>query len=136
MPLSDETVIAGRAVQLKCQINPDANPTPVVEWSRDGEPLNIDRAFTSIGGESCVLRIKMVERSDEGCYTCTVTNKKGVASSSATVTVMSPPDPPSKPSAQPLTTTSVSLSWTPPTFTGHSPVTIYLVECKDTVSDR
>lgn len=93
-------------------------------------------AFTSLGEESCVLRINMVERTDEGMYTCTVANKKGVAYSTATVTVMSPPDPPSKPIAKPLTSTSVSLSWMPPTIIGHSPVTIYLVECKDTISDR
>ena len=135
-PLSDETVMAGRSVQLKCMINSDASPPPVVEWSKDGLPLNIDRAFTSLGEESCVLRIQMVERDDEGIYTCTVANKKGVVSSSAKVTVMSPPDPPNKPLARPLTSTSVSLSWTPPTFVGHSPITIYLVECKDVVSDR
>ena len=134
--LSNETVIAGRSVQLKCQINKDAQPTPTVEWTRDGEPLNIDRAFTSLGEESCVLRINMVEMGDEGTYTCTVTNKKGVASSSAKLTVMSPPDPPGKPVAKPLTSTSVSLSWAPPTFIGRSPVAMYLVECKDTVSDR
>lgn len=134
--LSNETVIAGRTVQLKCHINKDANPPPSVEWTKDGEPLNIDRAFTNIGEEMCVLRINMVERSDEGFYTCTVSNKKGEAYSCARVTVMSPPDPPGKPIARPLTSTSVSLSWTPPTFVGRSPVTIYLVECKDTISDR
>lgn len=135
-PLSDKTVIADRSVQLKCRISADALPPPVVEWSKDGLPLNIDRAFTSLGEESCILRIQMVERDDEGTYTCTVANKMGVVSSSAKVTVMSLPDPPSKPLARPLTSTSVSLSWTPPTFIGHSPITMYLVECKDIDSDR
>jgi hypothetical protein len=128
--------MADRSVQLKCLINSDANPPPIVEWSKDGRPLNIDRAFTSLGEESCILRIQMVERDDEGTYTCTVANKMGVVSSSAKVTVMSPPDPPSKLLARPLTSTSVSLSWTPPTFVGHSPITMYLVECKDIDSDR
>ena len=135
-PLSDDTVMAGRSVMLKCMIDSDVNPPPVVEWSKDGLPLNIDRAFTSLGEESCVLRIQMVERDDEGTNTCTVANKKGEVSSSAKVTVISPPDPPSKPLVRPLTSTSISLSWTPPTFIGHSPITIYLVECKDIVSDR
>ena len=135
-PLSDDTVMAGRSVMLKCMIDSDVNPPPVVAWSKDGLPLNSDRAVTSLGAESCVLRLQMVARDDEGTYTCTVANKKGEVSSSAKVTVISPPDPPSKPLVRPLTSTSISLSWTPPTFIGHSPITIYLVECKDIVSDR
>ena len=135
-PLSDEAVIVGRSVQLKCMINSDANPQPLVEWSKDGRPLNIERAFTSLGEESCVLRIQMVELDDEGTYTCTIANEMGVVSSSAKVTVTSPPDPPSQPLVKFLTSSSVSLSWTPPTFVGGSPITIYLVECKDTMSNR
>ena len=46
------------------------------------------------------------------------------------------PYAPSKPVVHTLTSTSVSLTWNPPTFTGHSPITIYIIECKDTISNR
>ena len=47
-----------------------------------------------------------------------------------------PPDPPGKPIVKPLTCTSVSLSWEPPASDGHSPIKLYIVECKDSVSNR
>ena len=87
--ISDETVIAENVVQLHCQIEEGATPTPSVEWTHNWKPLNIDRAFTSFGGESCVLRIKSVQASDEGTYTCTIWNEHGVASSTARLTVLS-----------------------------------------------
>jgi len=134
--ISDETVIAENVVQLHCQIEEGATPIPSVEWTHNWKPLNIDRAFTSFGGESCVLRIKSVQASDEGTYTCTIWNEYGVASSTARLTVLSPPDPPGKPIVKPLTCTSVSLSWEPPASDGHSPIKLYIVECKDSVSNR
>ncbi len=79
--------MVGHSVRLRCLLN-DAFPLPTVEWSHNGTALNIDRAFTSIGEESCVLRIKGVEQGDGGLYTCTVTNPQGVATSSAKVVVI------------------------------------------------
>ena len=62
---------------------------PNVEWTRNHQPVNIERAFTNFGGESCVIRIKSVQASDEGMYTCTIWNKHGVATTSAHLTVLS-----------------------------------------------
>ena len=47
-----------------------------------------------------------------------------------------PPTPPHQLFVKPLSSTSVLLSWAIPTHTGHSPITHYLVECKDVISDR
>ena len=107
-----------------------------VEWLHDSLPLKIERAFIS-SGQTCLLNIKNVYQSDEGTYTCVMTTPTGeTSSSSAKLTVLGSPNPPSKPEVKQITSTSVSLSWTPPSFDGHSPITLYLVECKDTHGGR
>ena len=89
--LTDETVIAGRPVQFRChcQLDGHSQPLPSVEWRHNGLPLTIDRAFASVGEESCVLRVNDVEERDGGEYMCSVTNEMGVATSSARLTVLS-----------------------------------------------
>ena len=88
-PLSNETVIAGRTVHFKCEVTKGV-PPPTVSWTKDGLPLNIDRAFCSEGGETCILKITEVGRSDEGTYTCTIKNSSGKdLTSSAKLTVLS-----------------------------------------------
>ena len=47
-----------------------------------------------------------------------------------------PPKPPTGLVARPITSTSVSLTWDPPIITGHSPISLYLIECKDTIGNR
>ena len=87
--LSNETVIAGRNVHFKCEVTKGV-PPPTVVWTKDGLPLNIDRAFCSEGGETCILKITEVGRADEGTYTCTIKNSNGKdLSSSARLTVLS-----------------------------------------------
>ena len=106
-----------------------------MEWFHDGEPIKSIRAFIS-NGRTCVLKIKDVIPEDEGLYICMVSSQGSNISTSAKLTVLGPPKPPSQPDIKQITSTSVSLSWTPPTFDGHSPITIYLVECKDTLGNR
>lgn len=133
--LSDETVLSGHGIQFKCVLAEDY-PDMTVEWLHDSLPLKIERAFIS-SGQTCLLNIKNVYQSDEGTYTCVMTTPTGeTSSSSAKLTVLGSPNPPSKPEVKQITSTSVSLSWTPPSFDGHSPITLYLVECKDTHGGR
>ncbi len=89
VPLSSETVIAGRSIQLKCEIKSCVHPAPSITWLHDGIPLSIDRAFTNCGEKMCVLKINDVQRSDEGQYTCNISNKMGLVTSTATLTVLS-----------------------------------------------
>ncbi|CAI8043349.1 Kalirin [Geodia barretti] len=133
--LTDETVIVSRTVRFRCKIA-RSHPEPSVEWSHDGKPLTHDRAFTSLGDENCLLRLQNVAQEDEGLYTCTICNKNGCCTSTARLTVIGPPSVPGKPVVKPVTSTSVRISWTPPTHSGHSPINLYLIECKDTLSGR
>ena len=88
MQLLDETVITGRAVTFRCQLEGKPHPPPVVEWSHNGAILTIDRAFASFAEEKCVLRINEVDPLDDGHYTCTIANSEGVASSAAKLSVL------------------------------------------------
>ena len=88
-PLCDETIISGRSVYFRCGFDGSTYPLPSVEWSCNGALLTIDRAFASVGKDSCVLRINDVDVMDEGDYTCTIANEEGVASSTARLTVLS-----------------------------------------------
>ncbi len=133
--INNETVISGQDVQFSCVLA-EAYPDIHVEWQHNGNPLKREKAFTS-SGKTCLLKIQEVSPCDEGVYTCRLTlpNKEG-ASSTARLTVLGPPNPPGKPSAHQITSTSVSLSWSVPNFDGHSQITVYIVECKDTQSAR
>ncbi len=88
VPLANQTVTCGQSVQLKCEVDSSVYPTPSVTWSHDGIPLSIDRAFTNVGDKICVLKINDVQSNDEGVYVCTISNKMGVVSSEARITVL------------------------------------------------
>lgn len=87
--LSDENVFIGRTVIFRCQLDGMPHPPPNVDWSHDGAIVTIDRAFSNFGEENCVLRINDVAVSDDGSYTCTVSNSEGAASSTAKLCVIS-----------------------------------------------
>ena len=87
--LSNESVIAGRSVTFRCQLEGVPHPSPSVDWSHNGTLLTIDRAFSSFSEGRCVLKINEVEVGDDGDYTCTIANSEGVASSTATLCVIS-----------------------------------------------
>jgi hypothetical protein len=65
----------GEEVKLKCPIQ--GHPAPMVTWSRAGE--EIDFSWTRFRASRRVLRIRGVERSDRGVYTCKGINGFGSA---------------------------------------------------------
>ena len=123
-------MIKGQDVQFTCVLTENYSGLSV-DWEVNGKPLTRQKAFIS-SGKSCILKIQEACSFDEGVYTCRLTLPNGgIAISSAKLTVLGPPCSPGKPSVQQITSTSVSLSWTQPTCDGHSPITVYLVECRD-----
>lgn len=87
--LSGENIMAGRSVTFRCQLDGVPHPPPSVDWSHNGSLLTIDRAFSNYSEDKCVLKINEVEVGDDGDYTCTIANSEGVASSTATLCVIS-----------------------------------------------
>ncbi len=132
----DETVIKGQDVQFSC-ILAEKYTGLIVNWELNNKSLKRENAFIS-SGKNCILKIQNVcPQLDEGIYTCQLTLPNGsVANTSAKLTILGPPLCPTKPTVQQITSTSVSLSWKSPSFNGHSPITVYLIECKDTQGDK
>lgn len=69
-----ETVVdAGTTVVLNCQA--DGEPTPMIEWSRQGRPLlGISRFSTLSNG---TLRISSAQKEDTAEYECVARNLLG-----------------------------------------------------------
>ena len=85
--------------------------------------------------QDCILQIDSISQKDEGTYTCKVYVKDQFCQSTAKLMVVRCPNAPGKPRVQKITSTSVSLSWTLP-FDGHSPVKLFIVECKDKITNK
>ncbi|XP_032380766.1 hemicentin-1 isoform X2 [Etheostoma spectabile] len=79
-----ETVVdAGSTVVLNCQA--EGEPTPVVEWSRQGRPLLGNDRFSSLSNGS--LRISSAQKEDTAEYECVARNLLGSVLVRVTLTV-------------------------------------------------
>ena len=65
----------GGAAKFRCSLAVDS-PNVKVEWLHNGNPIKHKRAFVH-EGQTCIFKIKPVELSDGGNYSCHVTIDKG-----------------------------------------------------------
>lgn len=79
-----ETVVdAGTTLVLNCQA--EGEPTPVIEWARQGRPLLGNNRFSSLSNGS--LRISSAQKEDTAEYECVARNLLGSVLVRVTVTV-------------------------------------------------
>jgi hypothetical protein len=123
----------GTTVSIPCQVTREDGTTVVYRWYRDGvlvETINIQPGDLEREG---------VREAERGRYRCVVEiAASGVGGQPLEEVIgaltLGVGEPPSNPSAStsPLITTitthTLTLSWTPPTFTGNLPLTGYVVE--------
>lgn len=69
---------------LECDVQKDPDITVKWIWTKDGSP--VDAARTTLQADG-TLRIKTVQESDAGTYTCRVESVAGNAATSGTLTV-------------------------------------------------
>lgn len=81
--IKNQPLKPGTQVVLEARVV--GNPTPQVEWLKNGSPLRNYRARTEYDPQSgiCSLTIPQMFADDIGEYTCKATNTNGVADSSA-----------------------------------------------------
>uniref|UniRef100_A0A3B3Z9C0 Myosin, light chain kinase 5 n=1 Tax=Periophthalmus magnuspinnatus TaxID=409849 RepID=A0A3B3Z9C0_9GOBI len=85
-------------------------------------------SFRSSESQSSV-EISQACPEDQGCYTIVVRNRQGFAHHTVTLSVIDRPDPPaSHPVVSKLTSDSLVLSWTGPSYDGGTAVLGYIVE--------
>ncbi|XP_022249211.1 protogenin-like isoform X2 [Limulus polyphemus] len=103
-----------QTARFLCIVN--GTPPPSVQWLKNGKPMYLNgRIKFKTDGE---LVISQTMISDSGIYQCVASNKAGTRSVAARLFVKSTgvqPDTPHNLKAQTLTSTSVLLSWKPPT---------------------
>uniref|UniRef100_A0A0K0CTJ0 non-specific serine/threonine protein kinase n=1 Tax=Angiostrongylus cantonensis TaxID=6313 RepID=A0A0K0CTJ0_ANGCA len=73
--------------QCKLICTLQGNPTPKVEWFKDGVPVDQDRVQTTFRSGVCTLEIFSTRLDDAGTYSCTATNPLGEVTTECTVTV-------------------------------------------------
>lgn len=79
-----ETVVdAGSTAVLNCRAK--GEPTPVIEWSRQGRPLLGTDRFSTLSNGS--LRISSAQKEDTAEYECVARNVRGSVSARVTLTV-------------------------------------------------
>ncbi|XP_076007425.1 hemicentin-1 [Genypterus blacodes] len=79
----DTVVDAGTTLVLKCQA--EGEPTPVIEWSRQGRPLLGNDRFSVLSNGS--LRISSAQKEDTSEYECVARNLLGSVLARVTLTV-------------------------------------------------
>lgn len=85
-PLKDVIGDEGKSLVLSAPFT--ANPVPMVEWSKDGVPLQpSDRVLVTCDGKKVGLEILNAVPSDAGRYSVTISNPLGEESSEANATI-------------------------------------------------
>lgn len=83
LPMSMYGAVNGN-ITIPCR--PEAAPTPEITWLKNGSPIGLRTGLEVLYNGD--LRIKGVQMSDEGLYTCKATNVNGEASSHCALTVI------------------------------------------------
>lgn len=86
--LKSQSVLEGSDCTLEVKFS--GEPSPFIEWRKNGEEVNQGRRLQIINKESVtMLRILSIRKSDSGEYTVLLTNKLGADSSSANLSITS-----------------------------------------------
>ena len=75
---TDVHVISGRMATIMCQLGDAGLPAAMIEWTRNGRPLNESHYPLTNGRENLVLSI--VFEADEATYCCSAENAAGIDS--------------------------------------------------------
>ncbi|CAL8090942.1 unnamed protein product [Calicophoron daubneyi] len=111
------------------------SPPDKVTLTKDGVPVPLegDRFSVEVAPGEVIITDSKAEKKDAGQYKVDLENEKGSDSVPVTVKVVGPPEPPKGPlDISNIKADSCSLAWNPPTDTGGSPVTNYVVEKMNT----
>ncbi|MCP9266046.1 Twitchin [Dirofilaria immitis] len=108
-------------------------PVPEASWTVNDKAIKHGgrcKMITERGKH--LLKIENAERADSGKYTLILKNDSGKCDSTATVTVIGPPDQPKGPLViSDICDDGATLAWKPPDDDGGEPLEEYIVEAQD-----
>ncbi|XP_066263902.1 titin-like isoform X2 [Branchiostoma lanceolatum] len=118
---------------LRLYVPVSGRPSPSARWRHNGGNLvPTHRVMFSDTEISTQLIIKQVERYDAGRFDLRLINEEGSCTVAIHVVVMDKPSAPAGTlKASDVTATQATLSWEKPEDEGHSPVTHYVVEMRE-----
>ncbi|KAF6776198.1 hypothetical protein AHF37_04474, partial [Paragonimus kellicotti] len=119
---------------FKIRIPYSGSPPDDIEVTKDGIPvdLNSGRFQLTITPDEVVITDTKAEKTDEGDYKIKLKNEKGEDTLPLKIKILGPPASPQGPlEVSNIKADSCTLSWRPPTDTGGSPITHYVVEKQD-----
>ncbi|XP_062704117.1 myosin light chain kinase, smooth muscle, partial [Aedes albopictus] len=103
-------------------------PEPQVIWMRTGRPIeDINAAIATKPGCS-ILTINGINANQSGKYAAFIINNYGSETTSASVTVEGPPDPPSGKPSVALDSQGVTVTWCGPPYDGGCMISGFLLE--------
>ncbi|XP_055006337.1 myosin light chain kinase, smooth muscle-like [Boleophthalmus pectinirostris] len=127
----------GEKARLHCEFKSVSVPVACC-WVYNKEKVVLGGtriSFRSSESQSSV-EISQACPEDQGCYTVVVRNRQGFAHHSVTLSVIDRPDPPaSHPVVSKLTSNSLVLCWTGPSYDGGTAVLGYIVEFREEKSE-
>ncbi|XP_034050119.1 myosin light chain kinase, smooth muscle-like [Thalassophryne amazonica] len=122
----------GEQAVLHCDFRTISVPVACC-WIYNREKVVVERPQTSVKSSEnhSSVEISGACPEDTGLYTIVVKNRRGSAQHTVSLSVIDRPDPPaSHPVVSQLTTQSLVLSWTGPSYDGGTAVLGYIVETK------
>ena len=85
--LRPRLIMSGNSVKLLCLVS--GNPTPTVQWTKSGNPIDNKDPHYNIENSTgvCILEISSCEMSDTGYYKCYAENSLGFDETISHITI-------------------------------------------------
>ncbi|XP_056881527.1 myosin light chain kinase, smooth muscle-like [Takifugu flavidus] len=131
-PPEQVEVRVGERARLHCEFRSSSVPVACCWiYNRDKVVETAQRVSVRSSETQSSVEISGAGPADGGSYTIVVRNKEGTANHTVSLTVIDRPDPPaSQPVVSQLTSVSLVLSWTGPSYDGGKAVQGYIVEVR------
>ncbi|XP_070846734.1 myosin light chain kinase, smooth muscle-like isoform X2 [Chaetodon trifascialis] len=131
-------VRVGQQARLRCEFRSSSVPVACC-WIYNRDKVLIGGPRMSIRSSQTQSEVEVCQAcpADTGSYTVIVRNREGSAQHTISLSVIDRPDPPaSQPVVSQLSTQSLVLSWTGPSYDGGTAVLGYIVEVKEEGPDK